>query len=318
MSNDLTIGVDIGGTKTAFVVADSNGEIHDSKTLPTQPRDDFMDSARRIISMLNTFMETFENIRGIGIGVPGPVDVSRGIALQAANLGWNNAPIHQSICAGLSRPLPVYVENDVNAGAIGERLFGAAKGIDDFVYLTVGTGIGGAVVIDSHLLRGASHSEMEIGHVSMDPVSGRQCTCGQRGCLEMSASGKGLVTHARQHLLDYPQTSLTADSLTTRDIIVAAEKQDPLAIHVIQEAANALGIACAWCINLFNPARIILGGGLIHASYHLLEEQTLQAARARSLPLNFQSVTVSLSSLRDGALGASALVWHRQIEGNIV
>ncbi len=314
MRTELTVGVDIGGTKTALVVADRRGRILDSKTLPTQTQAPYSDTVSRVCALVNQYIERYDGISGIGIGVPGPVDVARGIAIHAANLGWRDVPILEAITKGLARALPVYIDNDVNVGAIGERLFGAAKDQDNFVYLIIGTGVGGAVVFDKVLLRGASNSEMEIGHVSLDPVCGRVCTCGQRGCLEMSISGKGIIAHARQHLADYPQSRLSAGSLTTRNIINAAEANDALATHVMQEAARALGVACAWCINMFNPAQIILGGGLIHATWHLLEEPTLATARARCLPLNYAAATVSLSQLRDGALGASALVWHHQNE----
>ncbi len=315
MSEELTIGLDIGGTKMALVVADRLGNIKASQTLPTRPGEAFYDTARRVITLLNKYLEQFDTVCGIGIGVPGPVDVARGIALQAANLGWENIAIRDTICDKLARSLPVYVENDVSAGAIGEQRFGAAKNTQNYVYLTIGTGVGGAVMINNRLMRGASHSEMEIGHVSLDPSNGRQCTCGQRGCLEMSVSGKGIVAHSLQHIHDFPESRLRANGLTTHEIIRAAEDDDPLGIHVIQHAAKALGIACAWCVNLFNPGRIILGGGLMHATYHLLEADALEAARARCLPLNYEAVTISLSKLTDGALGASALVWYYRNEG---
>ena len=318
MSDELTIGLDIGGTKMALVVADRQGDIKASQTLPTQPGETFSDTVKRVTALFNKYLEHFDTVCGIGIGVPGPVDVARGVALQAVNLGWENIAIRDAICRRLARPLPVYVENDVNVGAIGEQLFGITRGIKNYVYLIIGTGVGGAVMIDNRLMRGASNSEMEIGHVSLDPANGRVCTCGQRGCLEMSLSGKGIVAHARQHIDEYPESRLRANVLTTHEIIRAAEYDDPLAIHVMQEAANALGIACAWCANLFNPGRIILGGGLIHATYHLLEAEALRAARARCLPLNYETVTISLSKLTDGALGASALVWYYRNEGHQV
>ena len=200
MSEDLTIGLDIGGTKMAFVVADRQGTIHETKTLPTNSLHGVSDTLERIIAELNSYLGRYGRICGIGIGVPGPVDTAQGVALHAANLGWENVPLGDAISSRLSREMPIYVENDVNVGAIGEQLFGNARGVTDYVYLTVGTGLGGAVMINNCLLRGASHSEMELGHVSLDPVNGRQCTCGQRGCVEMSISGKGIVANARQHI----------------------------------------------------------------------------------------------------------------------
>ena len=299
----------------AFVVADRDGSILVSDTLPTPAGDAFAETADRIANLLNRYLDTYGKICGIGIGLPGPVDAERGIALHAANLGWEHVPVRDAISARLAKSLPIYIANDVNAGAIGEQRYGIAQGIANFVYLTIGTGVGGAVMIDNRLMRGASASEMDIGHVSLDPVNGRQCTCGGRGCLEMSVSGKAIIAHARQHLADYIDSCLSADTLSTREIIRAAEQHDPLATHVMQEAADTLGIACSWCINLFNPKLLILGGGLIHASWHLLKPRTLSTLRARCLPLNYEAATISLSQLVDGALGASALVWHHQNEG---
>ena len=232
--------------------------------------------------------------------------------MLAANLGWKDAPLRAALQARLARSVPVFIENDVNAAAIGEGRYGVAQGVDDYVFLMVGTGIGGAVLLENKLLRGATHSEMEIGHVSLDPVNGRRCGCGRRGCIEMTVSGKGMVAHAKQHLADYENTSLNAASISTHELIRAARRDDPLARHVMAAAARALGIASAWCVNLFNPGLIVLGGGLIRASYPLLESGTLRALRSHSLPLNSQAVSLKLSALGDGALGAAALVWHHQ------
>ena len=317
MSDELTVGLDIGGTKMAFVVADRRGNVHGSTTLPTSGNGGIADTFERISYQLNQYIERYNGVCGIGVGVPGPVDVNSGVALYAANLGWENIAIRDLIRDRLSRPVPIYLDNDVNVGAIGEQLFGVAKGVADYLYLTVGTGVGGAVMINNRLLRGASCSEMEIGHVSLDPVNGRKCTCGMRGCLEMSISGKGIVAHARQHIGGYADTRLRADEITTHEIFRLAADGDALADHVMNDAASALGIACAWCVNLFNPGQIILGGGFIHAAYHLLEEGTLQVLRDRCLPLNYQAVTISLSKLIDGALGASALVWYHQDQATV-
>lgn len=310
MAEELTIGLDIGGSKMAFVVADRAGNALQSKTLPTQSGDSFNDTLDRISAVLNAYIADYAPIAGIGIGVPGPVDSERGVALLAANLGWKDAPLRAALQKRLARPLPIYIENDVNAAAIGEGRYGVAKGVGNYVFLMVGTGIGGAVLLNGGLLRGATHSEMEIGHISLDPVNGRLCGCGRRGCLEMSVSGKGIIAHAQQHIADYPNTNLRADSISTHEIIAAARRDDPLARHVMLEAARALGIACAWCVNLFNPGLIVLGGGLMRACYPLLEAETLNTLRARSLPLNYEAVALKLSALSDGALGAAALVWH--------
>ena len=312
MPEELTIGLDIGGTKMAYVIADRAGAIHASRTLPTDLDADCEFTFDRIGGHLNALLEDYEAVCGIGIGVPGPVIAERGIALHAANLGWKDMPVRERIAARLSRDLPIYVENDVNCGAIGEKLFGVAQDKSHLVYLSVGTGFGGAAMVNGKLMRGASHSEMEIGHVSLDPVNGLLCTCGMRGCLEMTISGKGIVAHARQRLADFPDSSLHEAESSSEAIVKEAEAGDELASHVMHEAGKALGIACAWCVNLFNPELILLAGGVIQAAYHLLEAPMHAEIHARSLPMNASAVEIRLAKLNHAALGASALVWYHQ------
>ncbi len=312
LAEELSIGLDIGGTKMAVVVADRLGNIHHSASMPTEAGGDFDHALSRITGQLNPLIARCENVCGIGIGVPGPVDSARGVALHAANLGWKNVGLRDAIAERLLRPLPIVLDNDVNAGAIGEQLFGAAQGTSDFLYLIVGTGLGGAVVSDNWLLRGASNAEMEIGHVSLDPINGLPCSCGQRGCLEMTASGKGILAQALDRIADYPESRLSAKTITTHEIVKLADEGDAFASQLINEAAVALGIACAWCVNLFNPSLIIFAGGLARASWHLLEQPLLRSMRARCLPMNYDAVSVTLSELTNGALGASALVWRKE------
>ena len=312
MPEELAIGLDIGGTKVAFVIADRQGRIYADKTLPTNSGGTVEDFFDRIGSLFNRYIDRNADICGIGIGVPGPVVSQRGLALQAANLGWQNLPVRDAVAARLSRHLPIFVDNDVNCGAIGEQQFGVVQGVSHFVYLTAGTGLGGAAMINNRLMRGAAHSEMEIGHISLDPVNGLPCTCGMRGCLEMTISGKGIIAQARHHLADYPDSLLQQGEITTRAIIKAAEADDSLAKYVMREAGSALGIACAWCVNLFNPELIVLAGGLITAAWHLLEAPMQREMRARSLPINSVAVNIKLAKLSNAALGASALVWHHR------
>ena len=312
MSEELSIGLDIGATKMAFVVANRSGHILDHLIMPTLSKDSVDHTFDRVAGQLDRFLRRYPRSVAIGIGVPGPVDSEQGIAFNAVNLSWHDVHVRAELVKRLTQSLPIYVDNDVNVGAIGEMLFGAAAGLKDFVYLAIGTGLGGAAVSKGELLRGATHSEMEIGHVSIDPVNGRQCSCGLRGCLEMSISGKGLVAIAKQQIFDFPQSRLKTDNLTTQAIIHCADRGDPLASLVIQQAATALGIACAWCVNLFNPESIILGGGLIHALFHLLEADMLEALRIRCLPSSLEKATISLSQHSDAALGAAALVWYHQ------
>lgn len=310
MLEQLTIGIDIGGTKIAFVVADRTGNICHSITIPTVASNPHQVTFDRIAAQINDYLQQFPTIEGVGIGVPGPVDSEKGVAINAVNMQWQNVYLADELLQRLSKTLPIYVENDVNVGAIGEQLFGVAKGVANYIYLAIGTGLGGAVMLDNKIMRGTSHSEMEIGHISIDPINGRKCTCGLRGCVEMSISGKGFVANAKEHYHEFPLTNLNENNLTTHEIIKWAEKEDVLAKFIVDEAAQVLGIACSWCAGIFNPRQIILGGGLIHACYHLIEAQLNTTFKKRTLVQNYNAVTISLSKLTNAALGASALVWY--------
>lgn len=314
MPQKLTIGLDVGGTKMAFVVVDQTGTICEETTLPTLPDNPYDITIDRIAEQLEYYLNKYPHVEGIGVGVPGPVDSTQGIALNAVNLLWQNRPVKADLLAQLQRDIPLYVENDVNVGAIGEQLFGVARGVSNYVYLAIGTGLGGAVMLNSKLLRGTNYAEMEIGHISLDPVNGRLCTCRQRGCVEMSISGKGFVANAEQHYAEYPNTSIPANDISTHEIIRAAREGDALGQFVLDEAGYVLGIACSWCTMLFNPSQIILGGGLINAVYDLISEKMLATMKAHCLPQSYEVVTVTLSTMTNAALGASALVHYFQEE----
>ena len=317
MPSELSIGLDIGGTKMAYVIADRNGQIVDELTIPTPRATSCQECLDRVGARLDDYLERYPAVCGVGIGVPGPVEAESGIALHAANLGWKDVAVRDGLLARISRQLPIFVDNDVNCGLFGERLYGVARGVSNFVYLCAGTGFGGAVVVNGQLMRGYKNSEMEIGHVSLDPVNGRLCTCGMRGCVEMSVSGNGIIAHARERLPDYPESALHRKFDNGRDIVDFAESGDDLACHVIAEAGRALGIASAWCANIFNPQLIVMAGGLVHAAWHMMEAPMRQSFSSRSLPVNYESAAIKVADLQHGALGASALVWHHLKGGEL-
>ena len=315
MRNRLCIGVDIGATKMAIAVVDAGGAPLHRVTAASAGAETIADFFDRLACHINPLLASFDGMSGIGIGLPGPVDSERGIALNAVNLGWRGVHARDEVASRLTRRIPIAVDNDVNVGAMGEKHFGAARGLDDFVYLALGTGIGGAVFCDGRLLRGVSHSEMEIGHVSLDPVKGRRCDCGLRGCVEMSISGKGLLASAKERLRDHSTSSLTTGELTTAAIVKQAEAGDSVAREVMGEASEALGIVCAWCLATFNPRLIVLGGGLAHAAWHLLEAPTRRTLERRCLRRNVAAARICLSQHKDAALGAAALAWQALEEG---
>lgn len=306
----IAIGVDIGGTKIAFVAADRDGNILAMHTEPTLSVEGVDAVIGRIVAGIEKVRGNYE-IAGIGMGAPGPV--VDGIAVNAVNLNWQSVPLLEKTRAAvhdrLALDVPIFAANDVNAGTIAEGVFGAARGYRDFVFLAVGTGLGGGAVSDGRLLNGSGGFALEVGHMGI-VLNGRPCNCGNKGCVEMYVSGKGLLAGANEYLPVYPQSSLAGTQFHTREIIDAARAADPLAQRVLNDAADALGATMAWCVMVLAPALIVLGGGLAAAADDLLYEQAQANMRARLIPALAQRIQVARSQVESSALGAAALVWH--------
>jgi glucokinase len=302
----IAVGVDLGGTKIAFAAVNREGEILETHTEPTLAGEGVDAVIERIVAGIERVAEGYE-VAGIGIGAPGPA--INGIVMGAVNLGWTEIPLAAKVRERVQFDVPVWVHNDVNAGTVAEMIFGAARGVRDFVYLAVGTGLGGGAIIDGRLVNGVNGAAMEVGHMSLDP-HGRLCTCGGHGCVEMSASGHGLLSAAQAYLPDYPQSALNGQEPTTRLIMDTARAGDPLAKRIMDEAALALGITMAWCVTTFDPTLIVIGGGLGQAADDLLFEQCIAYMRERVFPRVRDQIQVKRSTVETSALGAAALVWH--------
>lgn len=314
--DQVAIGVDIGGTKIALALVDRRGNRIAEQVLPTRP-DDGPDAA------LDQIAQAVEALRagapgpvaGVGIGSPGHVDPESGIVHYAVNLGWTDVPLRDGVRQRLGGELPVWVHKDTNAAALGELYFGAAQGCKDFVYLAIGTGLGGAAVAGGRLVTGLNAYAMEVGHLALYP-EGRVCRCGLHGCAEAYVSGVGLVAGVRELAPAYPHSALAtqSDTVTTHAILAAFERGDPLAVAVMDQAAETLGMVMGACASLLNPARFILGGGLGHAAARFWIERAGAVFRRRVLPAARDGVTVVESTVSSSAAGASALVWHAQME----
>lgn len=307
MTPQYAIGIDIGGTKIAFTAATPEGDVLNTFTERTNASDDSLVTIARIAEGVERLQRDLgREAAGIGIAVPGPVDTATGTALNAVNLGWKNVPVASALRARLHQPLPIWLQNDVKAGTMGEMVFGAARGERDFVFLALGTGLGGGAVVNGELVNGHIGWAMEVGHMSLDP-KGRPCTCGSRGCVEMYISGKGLLAGAAEHMLSRPE--YRDNTITTYRVLDMAKHGDPYARIVIDEGAEALGVVMAWCTMILNPALIVIGGGLGTAAYDMLIGGALTALRARVLPEIASRVRVEKGS-ETNVLGSVALVWH--------
>ena len=307
MQNQLAIGVDLGGTKIAFVLVDEQGAVRASHQLPTAVNDGVEAVIDRIA---HGIQQAGYPVIGIGIGSPGHLNPLTGVVHNAVNLGWREVPLVAALQRRLSGNVPIWLQKDTNAALLGELYFGAARDVQDVVLVAIGTGLGVGAVIGGRIVLGANYFATDVGHLSLDP-SGRQCACGLRGCIEMYVSGIGIIAGVHEHRAYYPHSKLAQiESPTTDAILKAARDGDPLANVVLNEAADWLGMAFAQCAVVLNPALFVISGGLGLAAADLLLERAEREFRRRvSLPV-YQNLRFVQSQITVSAIGAACLVWH--------
>jgi glucokinase len=304
----MTIGaVDIGGTKIAVGMVDENGRVLSKMESPTDP-ERYADGLDRIAAMLR---DTAENagveIKGIGIGSTGPVDPIAGEFGDVDFLpGWRQ----KRLVADLE---PIFnvraaLENDADAAALAEASWGAGKNKSRLVYVTVGTGIGGGVVLDGELYRGVDGAHPELGHHVVDP-SGPPCSCGFQGCWESLAAGPAMAAWFKsQAPADYPHR----ESVSARDICRLAQQGDELARRAVEREAYYLGLGLANLINLFTPDAIVLSGSVLKSSLLFLDGiRSVISRGCRFVP--FEKAELTMASLgEDANLIGAARVWHHR------
>jgi len=313
------VGVDLGGTKIYTLLATVEGTVAAEMEVPTV-------AGRGYEAVLDRIADTVaavaaqagvkpENVRAVGVGAPGPLNPDTGVVHQAPNLGWKRVPLRADLEARLA--LPVRLENDANLGALGEYTFGAGRGCAELVYVTVSTGIGGGLILRGEIYGGAGGGAGEIGHITVVP-GGPRCRCGSRGCLEAVASGTAIALRARE-LLDrgagagagagiLALAGGEAEAVTAATVARAAEAGDPEARAILDEAAWHLGTGLAAVVNLLNPCRIVLGGGVMKSG-RLLWDRMDRSLREQALDAAYRRVRLVPGALgaRAGALGAVAL-----------
>ena len=309
----LTIGIDVGGTKIAAGVVDADGAIG-ARTQRDTPAESVDETAAAICDAAAELIAG-DDVEAVGIGAAGFVSSDRSTVLFAPNLAWRDEPLGARLAETLK--IPVVVENDANAAAWGEFAFGAAKDVDHMVCITVGTGIGGGVVIEGELLRGAHGVAAELGHMRVVP-GGHRCGCGARGCWEQYASGRALVREGRAQaesgslaaaqMLSVCGISDPAE-LTGPMITKAAAAGDPCAVELLDDLGRWLGEGLASIATLFDPTTIVIGGGVSAAKHLLLK--SAQVAFEKHLPAkaNRPHPTFGLAELGNeaGIIGAADL-----------
>ncbi|MFC4548003.1 ROK family glucokinase [Paenactinomyces guangxiensis] len=309
------IGVDLGGTSMKMGVVDGTGHIVCEMEQPTLGQEGPDGVIKRMIShardLANQSGTPWDQIGGIGVGLPGFLDIPNGVVKHLTNLGWNEVPIRDRLQAAWE--LPVVINNDANVAALGEAWCGAGAGVDDVVCITLGTGVGGGIIAGGRLIQGMNGFAGEIGHIQMDP-RGYQCNCGQTGCLETISSATGMVRMAMEGLNEGRVSILKEmvpgqNQLTTRDLFAAAARNDKLAQEVIDRAIDALARALAILSVVLNPARFIIGGGVSKAGDALFEP--LRLAYGKVTQKNAaQGVEILPAKLGNqaGIIGAAGLI----------
>jgi len=308
------IVVDLGGTQIRAALATAPNHLHQTirvETLAHQGPDAVLQRIEDAIRQAAG--EAWTSVAAVGIAAPGPLDPWRGIIFDAPNLpGWENLPLKQRLSSRLDRP--VAVGNDANLAALAEQRFGAGQGKSHLVYLTISTGIGGGVISEGRLFLGARGLAAEIGHMTIE-ANGPPCNCGNIGCLEALAAGPAIAREACARLAAGQVSSLLAlaendpQRITARLVGIAATAGDRLAIEVLQQAGFYIGVGMVNVMKLFNPAIIVIGGGVSQVG-DLLFEPIRQTVQARADRFYWEDCPIVPAALGDdvGLLGTLAMV----------
>lgn len=313
-SKVLGIGVDLGGTKIAFVLADGEGRVHKQIGRPTNVKEGPASIRDRIIEAVKELREAAGSVLGgVGIGVAGQIEPGTGLVRFGPNLDWHNVPLGKELTEALE--MPVVITNDVRAATWGEWVYGAGRGCDDLICMFVGTGIGGGVVMGGRMLSGCSNTAGEIGHITID-MHGPLCKCGNHGCMEALAGGWAIARRAHEAVAANPGLGVVLldmaggrlEDINAKIVIQAYRAGDALASQVLDEVVHALVIGSTSLANAFNPCRLIMGGGVVEGLPELVE-RVGEGIRKRALGAATGAVQVVRSQLgKDaGAIGAAAL-----------
>lgn len=264
-------GVDVGGTTVKIGLFSGDGKLEEKYEIATDKSDQGAHIIEHIAAKLDEIIAEKSygilDCMGVGIGLPGPVD--RGMILGCVNLGWGIFSIVEEFSKAFHN-VPVYAGNDANTAALGEYVAGAGKGMKNMMMITLGTGVGGGIIIDGRILEGANGGAGEIGHIPVNPQEQDTCGCGKKGCLEQYASATGVVRIAEKLRKENGNTALPADC-TAKQVFDYAKEGDELAVQAVEELGRYLGLALASCACVLNPEGIVIGGGVSRAGKILLD-----------------------------------------------
>lgn len=311
------IGLDLGGTNSVFGIVDSHGYIKATTAIKTQDydnADDFVKSAVEALQIIIDQVGGIDTVKAMGIGAPN-ANYYNGTIEHAPNIVWAKDIVPLADMFSRALGIPVALTNDANAAAIGEMTYGVARGMKNFIVLTLGTGVGSGIVVNGQLVYGSDGFAGELGHVIIRRENGRLCGCGRRGCLEAYCSATGVARTAREMLEKTDTPSLLRDikpeDITSLDISIAAGKGDRMAREIFNATGRMLGEACADFATFSSPEAFIFFGGLVKAGDLIMEP--IRKAYDESVMPVFKGKARFLVSGLDGAsaavLGASAIGW---------
>ena len=304
------IGVDLGGTKISTAISTIEGNILANVVLPTKAEEGEVAVLGRIMQSIDEVIvgssTSIDEVEAIGIGSPGPLDAKKGIIITTPNLPFKDYNLVQPLKEKYN--IPVYLDNDANAAAIGEYMFGAGKGKESIIYFTVSTGVGGGAVLDGKVYRGHTSNALEIGHTTVNP-NGPRCNCGNLGCLEAMSSGTAIAKKGKEAVSTNVETSLKKyDTVTSYEVFKEAEAGDEVAKDIIDNALTYLGIGVANAIATFDPEMIIIGGGVSKAGDIVFDtvKKVVNKRCFKSMAESCEIVPAGLGS-DAGVVGAVAL-----------
>ena len=317
MFEKFRVGVDIGGTNVKIALVDKKGEISHPKTVPTRAEMGYEYTIGNITQCIKDLMTeaniTTNDIEGIGFGFPGQIDCYNGVVRILPNIpGWIDVPIAEIMQKESN--VPVKVDNDVRCAALAELNYGAGAGCKNLVCITVGTGIGSGLIINGKLVRGASNAAGEIGHIKLQMHDGLICGCGDTGCFEAYASGPAIVAMAKDYVrggksAKFRESAGSTAAITPAIVCQAALEGDVVAKRIFTRMGEYLGIGLASVVNLLNPEKIVVGGGVADAG-DLLLEPLRKTLIERAMPIQGSAVKVVPAQLGNtaGIIGSSLLI----------
>lgn len=324
MTKPYVLGIDIGGTNTVFGIVDARGQVIASDSIKTKKHaefDDYVQELHASIERLLKLNDAEDKIQGIGIGAPN-ANYYTGEIVNPPNLPWGPViPLAEKVSEAFNG-IPVAVTNDANAAALGEMTYGAARGMKDFIMITLGTGVGSGIVINGQMVYGHDGNAGELGHLVMKRNNGRMCGCGRTGCLEAYCSATGVARTAREFLEIRQEPSalrnIDIEDITSKDVYDAAIAGDKIAKDIFEYTGKILGEAFADMVAFSSPQAIILFGGLAKSG-DLLLKPLKESFEKSVMPIFRGKTEILVSQLKESdaaVLGASALGWEakRRVE----